>query len=129
MLDLNPCDGEKLFTTLAPEQAALIEGGSILQLIEIKCIAVGEDTINQPSLFVDGMEVWSKEVAPGEETKINQVINFFGSAKIELYNQNCCDKSDFIDSFTIPGAASAKKEKPLIGSESKKCYLTYVVFE
>lgn len=127
MLDFDLGGKEQIFFTLTSEEAAVIEGGSSLHLVKIKCKAAGQDGINQPHLFVNGIEIWSKEVTPGKEAQIGESRDFVGFANIQLYNQD--GQSDFIDSFIIPAGVSAEKEQPLIGSESKKCVLTYMVVE
>ncbi len=120
---------EQLFSELTPEASAAIKGGAVLQVIKIKCQDTGERKVNQPCLFVNGMEVWSEKVMPGKEVQIDKFINFMSAATIQLYDKDCGSNDDLIDSFLISEGASAEIEKPIIGNESKKkCLLSYRVF-
>ncbi len=129
--DLYPVDREPLFAELTPAEAALIEGGSVLELQALGAIKAGADcsnSIDEIYILVNGKDTgFFRKMSTGQTVGIGEFVNFSGFAVIELFDRDR-DDDDKIGSFTITGGALAGDTRYLSGSNSE--YLVaYRVFQ
>ena len=123
--DLYPLANEQLFTELTSEEASLIKGGSVIEFTQI---ALLESQATNLCLYVNGQEVWSAPIAGEEVLRIDEGVNYLGSAVAELY-ENCGEqeRGNLVGYFDVPAAAVVSDTKYLKGSESEYL-MNYRVF-
>ena len=131
--DLYPVGHEQLFTELTPAEAALIEGGSVLELHALGAIKAGADSPSSDGddiyILVNGQDIgFSKHMKTGQKAEIDKFVNFSGFAVIELFDKDSHSSDDKIGSFTITGGALAGDTQYLSGSNSEYL-LAYRVFQ
>jgi len=127
-----PADDEALFTELTASEAALIEGGSVLELQTLTAKKVGADWSNDSDdiyILVNGKDTgFYNQMKTGQTATIGKFVNFSGFAVIELFDKDWNSNDDKIGSFTITGGALAGDTKSLSGSGSEHL-LSYRVFQ
>ena len=123
--DLYPLGHEQLFTELTSEEASLIEGGSVIEFTQI---ALLESQATELCLYVNGEAVWSAPIADKEVLRIDEGVNYLGSAVAELY-ENCGhgERGKLVGYFDVPAAPVASETRYLQGSESEYL-INYRVF-
>ena len=129
---LYPAADEQLFAELTAAEAALIEGGSVLELHALGAIQAGADCsndIDEIYILVNGQDTgFYQEMRTGQTATIGKFMNFSGFAVIELFDKDCNSNDDKIGSFTITGGALAGDTKSLSGNDSEYL-LAYRVFQ
>lgn len=130
--DLYPVGYEQLFTELTASEAAIIEGGSVLELQTLGAQKAGADWSNDSDdiyILVNGKDIgFYKQMKTGQGATIDKFVNFSGFAVIELFDKDWNSNDDKIGSFTITGGALAGDTRYLSGNESEYL-LAYRVFQ
>ena len=131
--NLYPVGHEQLFTDLTSAEAALIEGGSVLELHALGAIKAGADSSSRDGddiyILVNGQDIgFSKQMKTGQGAEIDKFVNFSGFAVIELFDKDSHSSDDKIGSFTLTGGALAGDTQYLSGSNSEYL-LAYRVFQ
>ena len=129
---LYPAADEQLFAELTASEAALIEGGSVLELQTLTAEKVGADWSNYSDdiyILVNGKDTgFYNQMMAGQTATIGKFVNFSGFAVIELFDKDWNSNDDKIGSFTITGGALAGDTKSLRSSDSEYL-LAYRVFQ
>ncbi|MBE8965113.1 hypothetical protein IQ277_02290 [Nostocales cyanobacterium LEGE 12452] len=110
---------EQLFTELTPEEGAFIEGGARLILYNATAIQARADGNwkdgNGDDLYivVNGIRLPGtyNDVDTGESINISRTINFTGTARVNLFDDDPSSSSadDYLGGFTVGDSRTGQK--------------------
>jgi hypothetical protein len=123
---------ERLFTEVTSEQAATIEGGLQVQVIQIKCLKAGADSDSSDEVFVsyngvDAGTLNGPDLTFGRplSMRTNSVVNVAssasanGSIRVEFFDKDGSNRAaaDSLGGFTV--SSSGNKTQQISGSRSR----------
>ncbi|MUG97800.1 hypothetical protein F7734_38035 [Scytonema sp. UIC 10036] len=96
----------QLFTELTSEEGAVIEGGATLLLYRLTALNASDFNGDEIYIKVNGETLIPPGIVPdvdsGETININRAINFNGTAKLELFDDDVWGNSDdYLGGFSV----------------------------